>query len=199
MAPPNVKFIFMCNYVENMIDPILSRCAIFRFYPLPQDQYQKVIEKIAAQEHVPITPEILDAIYYISLGDMRLAINLFQLAVAMVLEENDTNSQLVITPDTVYEISGFFPPAMIDEIMGYCQKREYQKILEILRVPRGLSSRAFIRQIMDYILNHIVEYPLREQLLNILAEYDFRLTLEADPVMQLDGLFAELIIMFNQN
>lgn len=50
MAPSNVKFIFMCNFVEKIIDPLLSRCAIFRFYPLPRKDFQNCISLIAKRE-----------------------------------------------------------------------------------------------------------------------------------------------------
>ncbi|WP_371803235.1 AAA family ATPase [Candidatus Lokiarchaeum ossiferum] len=193
MAPANVKFIFMCNYVENIIDPILSRCAIFRFYPLPKTDFEIQIKHIAQKEEVPINKEVIEAIYYISKGDMRQAINLFQMAVALLEDTEGVIQEKNLNPDVVYEISGFLPLFLIEDIFTNCKKREYQKTIDTIRKIKGFSSRGLFRQIMTKILNEKYSTPTLEHLLITLAEYDYRLTLEADPTIQIDGLCAELI------
>lgn len=193
MAPPNVKFIFMCNYVENIIDPVLSRCAIFRFYPLPKSDFETQIKHIAQNEHVPVNQEILDAIYYISKGDMRQAINLFQMTVALLEDTAGIMQEKSLNPNIIYEISGFLPLPLIEEIFKNCKECKYQQTIDTIRKIKGFSSRGLFRQIMSQILSQNYKTPRLEQLLIALAEYDYRLTLEADPLIQIDGLFAELI------
>ena len=193
MAPPNVKFIFMCNYVENIIDPILSRCAIFRFYPLPKNDFQKQILTIAQKETIQISQEVIDAIYYISKGDMRQAINLFQMTVALMEDATGVIKETRINPDIIYEISGFLPLQHIEEIFSHCQKRQFIQTINAIRKIKNFSSRGLFRQIMTQFFDKHVQSPTLERLLIVLAEYDYRLTLEADPQIQMDGLFAEII------
>ena len=39
----NIKFILLCNYINRIIDPIISRCAVFRFVNLSRE---KLIERL---------------------------------------------------------------------------------------------------------------------------------------------------------
>jgi len=193
MAPPNVKFIFMCNYVEKMIDPVLSRCAIFRFYPLSFEDFSREIQYIAKNENVQINKGILDAIFFISQGDMRQAINLFQMVVANTVEQKGKKVVVQVDATEIYEISGYFPPHIIDQLILACEQRNLARIIQEIDQPRGFSSRALIRQIMDRIFQKKLVFPKLELVMKILAEYDYRLTLEADPKIQLHGMFAEII------
>ena len=197
MAPPNVKFIFMCNFVEKIIDPILSRCAIFRFYPLPRAGFDKNMKSIAKNEKIKVSKGIFDAIYYITLGDMRQAINLFQMIVA--LREDETLDSDSITPDVVYEISGYLPPKKLNNLYKQCKSLNYIEALKIINDLQGFSSRGLFRQIMTKILSSDLKFPVRERILTIIAEYDYRLTLEADPQIQINGFFANLISILGEN
>ncbi len=196
MAPPNVKFIFMCNFVEKIIDPVLSRCAIFRFYPLPLVGFDQNMKSIAKNEKIKVSKSVFDAIYYITLGDMRLAINLFQMIVA--LHEDETLDATPITPDVVYEISGFLPQKKLNNLYKHCESLKYGEVLKIINALQGFSSRGLFRQIMSKVLSSGLNFPVRERLLTIIAEYDYRLSLNADPQIQINGFFANLISILGE-
>ena len=72
------RFILSCNYSSKIIDPIQSRCAIYRFRPLSPEAVKEEIARIAAKEHLTVTPLAMDAMVYIAQGDMRKAINALQ-------------------------------------------------------------------------------------------------------------------------
>jgi replication factor C small subunit len=40
------RFILSCNYSSKIIDPIQSRCSVFRFKPLTKENIREIIEKI---------------------------------------------------------------------------------------------------------------------------------------------------------
>src|SRR5580658_9317141 len=50
------RFILSCNYVSRIIDPIQSRCAVFRFRGLAPEQVRIVLERIALAEHKTVRP-----------------------------------------------------------------------------------------------------------------------------------------------
>ena len=124
---------------------------------------------------------------------MRQAINLFQMVVANSVEQKGKKVVVQVDATEIYEISGYFPPKIIDQLIIACEQRNLAGIIHEINQPRGFSSRALIRQIMDRILQMKLFYPKLELIMKILAEYDYRLTLEADPKIQLHGMFAELI------
>jgi replication factor C small subunit len=179
--------------VERIFDPILSRCAIFRFYPLPRTDFENQIHFIADHEHIIVDPGILDAIFFITQGDMRQAVNLFQMVAALTQDEEGHTGKVKINPDVIYEISGFLPPRIITSLLQEIAHGKIQNIMQYLKTARSISSRGLIRQLSAEFLKHKLPFPHLEQILEILAEYDYRLSLEADPVIQLDGLFAELV------
>ena len=72
------RFILSCNYSSKIIDPIQSRCAIYRFRPLSAQAVKEEIARIAAKEGLIVTPDAMDAMVYIAQGDMRKAINALQ-------------------------------------------------------------------------------------------------------------------------
>ena len=52
------RFILLANYVSRIIEPIQSRCAVFRFNPLPAKYVIRRLREIAENEgvKVPMTP-----------------------------------------------------------------------------------------------------------------------------------------------
>jgi replication factor C small subunit len=57
------RFILSCNYSSKIIDPIQSRCAIFRFRLLEKKDVERVMKKIAEKENLIINPEAMEIIY----------------------------------------------------------------------------------------------------------------------------------------
>ncbi|PSQ22123.1 replication factor C small subunit, partial [Halobacteriales archaeon QS_9_67_15] len=74
----NVRFILSCNYSSQIIDPIQSRCAVFRFSPLSDAAVAEEMRYIAEAEGIELTEDGVDALVYAADGDMRTAINALQ-------------------------------------------------------------------------------------------------------------------------
>src|SRR5687767_982699 len=77
---PIARFILSCNYSSKIIEPIQSRCAVFRFRPLKPDEIKGMLRRIAKEEKLDITQDGLEAILYVSRGDLRKAVNTLQVA-----------------------------------------------------------------------------------------------------------------------
>ncbi len=77
------RFILSCNYSSKVIEPIQSRCAVFRFRPLADDQISGQIVEIAKLEKVTLEDDAVEAIVHVSLGDMRRAITALQVAASL--------------------------------------------------------------------------------------------------------------------
>ena len=60
------RFILACNYSSKIIEPIQSRCTVFRFKPLPKEELIKLLEEIAKKEGLKIDKEALEALYIVS-------------------------------------------------------------------------------------------------------------------------------------
>src|SRR3990167_8897530 len=78
----NCRFVLSCNYSSKIIEPIQSRCAVFRFRPISREAMEGYLKKIAKEEGVKLDQSGLEAITYIAQGDMRRATNALQVAAA---------------------------------------------------------------------------------------------------------------------
>ena len=77
------RFILSVNYSSKVIEPIQSRCTVFRFSPIKPDDIKKYMRKIATKEKLEITPDGLDTLIFIAKGDMRKAINILQVGASV--------------------------------------------------------------------------------------------------------------------
>jgi replication factor C subunit 2/4 len=94
------RFCLVCNYVTRVIEPLASRCAKFRFRPLPVDSMKSRMREIATSEGIQLTEATLEAILQASNGDMRKAVTFLQSAYQL------SGGRSTISPDVVIDISG---------------------------------------------------------------------------------------------
>ena len=185
------RFILIANFVSRIIDPIQSRCAMFRFSPLPKDSVLARLREIASKEGVKISDDALEAIWDVSQGDMRRAINTLQAAAATAKE---------ITPEVVYKTVGFIEPKDIIDLVNTAFSGDFIKARDKLRAlmyEHGVSGteilRAIQRQIMSGALS--ISDEAKVEIAEIAADIDFRLTEGSDEEIQLSAFLARLMLI----
>jgi replication factor C small subunit len=184
MFSKSCRFILSCNYVSRIIEPIQSRCALFRFKPVPKEAMRKRLLEICEKEGVKITDDGLEAILYISAGDFRKAINVLQAAAAV---------GELIDAEKIYQVSATAQPKEISEIIetalngNFIEAREK---LSRLMIEYGMSGEDVISQFFREILSSNINEKLKVVLIDKLGEIDFRLTEGANERIQLDAFLA---------
>ncbi|MFX0188862.1 MAG: replication factor C small subunit [Candidatus Hodarchaeota archaeon] len=186
----NVKFILLCNYINRIIDPIISRCAVFRFVNLPKEKIVERLKYIAKQENLPIPNNkveiFFDTLYFISGGDLRKAINTLQMSVALELLENlDVNE--------ILKISGFVDQETLEKFMEAFQSKDFESAREILSSIETFDSRNFIRQLIDIVSRINLKSDKIHYLRALFGDIDFRISQGADEKVQILALIAEII------
>lgn len=184
------RFCLLGNYSENIIDPIQSRCSIFRFSPLEELELKGYIGKIAENEKLDIIEEGLDAIYQASKGDVRKAINLLQAAAA---------NHKLIDDVAIYNLLGNVRPEKIKEMLSVAIEGRFLESRELLRellVDRGLAPEDIIRNIYRELMRHsTLSEQTKVKLSDILGEVDYRLTQGSRAEIQLSTLLAHLSLI----
>ena len=71
----NTRFILICNYINKIITPLLSRCAIFRFKTMKSNEIKDILMKIIKKENIIIDEENISNIIK---DDLRRSINNLQ-------------------------------------------------------------------------------------------------------------------------
>ena len=86
------RFILSCNYSSKIIDPIQSRCAVFRFKPLTAEDVGGFLRKIVEKEGVEIDDDAVKGLVVVARGDMRRAVNSLQVAASLGRRSTWTSS-----------------------------------------------------------------------------------------------------------
>lgn len=176
------RFILVCNYSSNIIEPIQSRCAIFRFQRVGSDEVVGYLKKIAKNEKLKTTEKVLESVYEATNGDLRQAINLLQAAA--------TDGE--VTMERVDVVTGALVRGRAAEIVSLALDGDFvgarQKLIELTKVY-GIPESDFLRYSNETIT---AGTPHMAEAIKILAEYDYRLVLGANPEIQLTAMLAEL-------
>jgi len=146
----NTRFCLICNYISRIIEPIVSRCAKFRFNTLEQDCVVDKLQSISDAEGVKLNGrEVLVELCSISGGDLRKAINILQTAFRMKQNEES------ITIDDIHEICGYIPPKFITQIIKACKGKQYEDLEIAVKdlINEGYSAYQFIDQLSDWIVS----------------------------------------------
>lgn len=182
------RFILSCNYSSKIIDPIQSRCAIYRFKPLGPDAVKEEVCRISGREGLRITDKAMDAIVYIAQGDMRKAINALQGAAIISPEINEK---------MVYAITSTARPDEIKELLRLSLNGDFdsaESLLAMLLHERGIAPNELINQCYRAIVKMDMIRELKVELIDQLGETDFRLSEGANSDIQMEALIARFVL-----
>jgi len=182
------RFILSCNYSSKIIDPIQSRCAIYRFRSLGARAVKEEISRIASREGLMVTPGAMDAIVYIAQGDMRKAINALQGAAIL---------SATIEEQMVYAITSNARPDEIEELLAVSLEGDFdgaESLLAKLLHERGIAPNELINQCYRALIKRKMDRSLKVVMIDNLGETDFRLSEGANSDIQMEALIARFVL-----
>jgi replication factor C small subunit len=183
------RFILSCNYSSKIIDPIQSRCAIYRFRPLSREAIAEEIHRIAGKEKIKVSPGAIDAIVYVAQGDMRKAINALQGAAII---SSDIDEKMV------YAITATARPEEIDDLLSLSLAGDFEAaeaVLNNLLYERGIAPNELINQCYRALVKREMDPGRRVAMIDTLGEADFRLSEGASSDIQLEALIARFVLL----
>ncbi len=181
------RFILICNQSSKIIEPIQSRCAIFRFSRVDRQAMKDHLICIAKKEKITLLPEAAERIVDFSEGDLRHAINALQTASAYKEGYVDEKTvSLVIGEASPMQVQKMIRKALYGDFM------EARKTMYDIMGSYGFSGTEIIRQIQREIFKMSDLTPEQKaELSGVIGEYDFRLTEGANSDIQLSALLAQ--------
>jgi replication factor C small subunit len=180
------RFILSCNYSSRIIDPIQSRCAVFRFKRLTEKGVWEYVHRIAKGERLSIAEDAIPAIFEVSEGDLRKATNILQAASALVK----------ITKESVYDVSSQARPQDVRNMIDLAIAGKFpdaRKKLYDLLIEQGLSGEDIIREMHKSIFDLSIPEPAKLDLIEKIGEFEFRLNQGGSEDIQLEALLANFI------
>jgi replication factor C small subunit len=185
----STRFILSCNYSSKIIDPIQSRCAVFRFRPLKPDEIKAMLRRVAKEEGLEITQEGLEAVLYVSRGDLRKAINTLQVA---------ATATKTIDEDAVYESTSTAHPDEVRHLVELALKGDFlaaRTKLDELLITYGLSGEDVVRQIHRTVFDLPVSDAVKVRLVDRIGEAEFRLVEGSNDRVQIEALLAHFVLV----
>ena len=182
----NCRFVLSCNYSSKIMDPIQSRCAVFRFRPYGKEDIKKLVRRVAKEEKIEVTPDGLDGLMYVAQGDMRRVVNTMQVASA---------GGRPVTAETVFTTTATARPEDVKAMLEIALTGNFQKArdkLDELLLSYGLSGEDIVRQIHRTVFDLTVPDKLKVELVEKIGETDFRLVEGANERIQLEALLARM-------
>ena len=182
------RFILSCNYSSKIIEPIQSRCAVFRFRPLSDADVAAQVVHVAELEELTLGDGAVEALTRISQGDLRKALTALQVAAAL----NTTVSR-----DLVYETSATAPPEALHQYLMACRDDGFhvaRRRLRELLDQFGLAGTDFVNQLhRELYTADFLDERSKLALTEWMAEIDYRLVEGGGEQIQLDALTAQIV------
>ena len=183
------RFILSCNYSSKIIDPIQSRCAVFRFKPLTVDDVSGFLNMIVEKENIDITEDAVKGLIHVARGDMRRAVNSLQVAASLGKK---------IDLDIIYQTTGMANPEAIKEMMNTALSGDFIKArdkLDDIMITFGLSGQDVIKQIHSAVFEMPITDREKVKMVEKVGEVEFRIVEGSNERIQLEALLANLVLI----
>ncbi len=187
------RFVLSCNYSSKIIEPIQSRCALFRFTPLSEDDVIERLKFIAKEENIEVGDKAYQALAYVAEGDMRRGINTLQVAATLSKKINE---------DSIYKVAARARPEEIKEMITLALSGKFleaRKALDSLLYDYALSAEDVLLQVHREVTNSD-DFDSKQKvvLVDRIGEASFRVTEGANERIQLEAFLAQLVLMGEQ-
>jgi replication factor C small subunit len=178
------RFILSCNYSSKIIEPIQSRCAVFRFRLLSKENIFHIIDTIAKSEGLKVDAKAKEALFIVCEGDCRKLENIMQSCAVM---------GKTITEDEVHSMSSIAKPEEMLSILKLALKNQFikarEELLDIM-LNYGLAGLDVIKQIKKEALNIELDDRKKMEIIEKCGEIEFRMVEGSDEFIQLEALLA---------
>ena len=178
------RFVLLCNYVNKIIEPIQSRCIMFRFRKVIPEEIRMYLEGIAAKEKLKFDDmnKCLNRIAEKSNGDVRRAtLILMDLAITCpTIGFKDVLSRFPYIDDKMIS-------SMIREAIQGNLAESY-RILEEMYYSQRYYADEILETIYRYVTGSKMSPGNRFKIVSQIAEVDDRLTRSCNEVLQLQAL-----------
>ncbi|XVE60298.1 hypothetical protein DITRI_Ditri05aG0117600 [Diplodiscus trichospermus] len=180
----NTRFALICNHVNKIIPALQSRCTRFRFAPLDAVHVTERLKHVIEAEGLDVPDSGLGALVRLSNGDMRKALN--------ILQSTHMASQQ-ITEEAVYLCTGNPLPKDIEQISHWLLNESFSesfKQISEIKTRKGLALIDIVREVTMFVFGIKMPSDVRVQLINDLADIEYRLSFGCNDKLQLGSLIA---------
>ncbi len=182
------RFILSANYASKIIEPIQSRCVVFRFKPLREEDMVAYVKNIIQKEELSMDDKAIEALIYVSDGDMRKLTNILQGCAMQSSEIKDAH---------VYEIAAKARPKEIAAMLRYAISGNFTAArteLEGLVLRHGMSGEDVLLQCYKEVQSMDIEEKIKLIVIREFGETNYRIVAGANERIQLESMLASIAL-----
>ncbi len=180
----NVRFILSCSSLSKIIDPLQSRCALFKFRPMNKKNVEKWIRMIEENEGFHIDEDAINVLSRVSKGNLREATDLLQVAASIDEEIDEQGIKSAIRETTRADIRGMILRAQNGNFM------DVREELYDLLIEEGYTAESVLKMIHEDIDNLPMGKEKRKRIAIELGDVDFDIVRGSKSRLHLQRLLA---------
>lgn len=192
----NCRFIFIVDQESNLIEPLMSRCALFRLAAPTHDEIKDILKDICAKENIEYLPEQLQQIVNYAKRNLSTAINLLQylhVCLPQYLKEN----RLIDFTDIIHLDT--YLQNILNLITDSITTKTILSIRSLLYdlLVHCVEPIDILKKLFKYIFEHFEKEgysnQMKYQLIDILAKYENTLKQGSKPIYHLEGFIVSVL------
>ena len=188
------RFVFICNYITQIIDPISSRCTKFRFKSVNRDSIFNKLKVISMNENINIDDDCLRKIVELSEGDVRKSIMTLQYAKYFIIHK------LHIKPIDIIHMTGNIDESKFKNFLKKCINSDIIKlrIISLNIIRNAYSIKNILIFLQKCTLNSKLSDIKKSKISLELASTDKKLSERADEYLQLLNILVYINLVANE-
>jgi replication factor C small subunit len=181
------RFILTANYINQISDPLQSRCSPFHFSAVEDAEVRKALLNVIDGEDITVEEDALDKVVRAADGRVRDAI--------MVLREATVDGEL--REDLVESVTGVVDEAVVRDICEEALKGnpdEAMRRLDVDLFKEGANPSLLVEAFREVIPDLSMPEDSRVKAFEILADVDDRVHRGLNPQVQFHALLGHLYV-----
>lgn len=178
------RFVLSCNYASKIIDPIQSRCAVFKFKPLKHNEVVAIVERIAKAEGLTLSADAAEALITVSEGDVRRLENIMQSCATL---------SKTLTKEGIYQMASVAEPKEIKDVLVLAAQGKFLEARDKLlktSLEYGMAGIDVVKQISKELWTLDIPEQCKLNIVIACGEAEFRIVEGSDEFIQLEALLA---------
>lgn len=185
------RFFLICNYISKIIQPLLSRCALYKFKNLSNKVIKDVVIDLCQKENIKINLDLIEKIIDYCNGDLRKVIHTIQRLNFLKMDDN-------IIDDITITLTNDNFNNLIKHLKNACNYNKIYKITQIY-IKNAFDCNNLLNEISKKIIYNTTLNEVQKSLLFLkLSELDYLLNNGNDEEIILINLFTYFNVILNK-
>jgi replication factor C subunit 2/4 len=189
------RFCFTCNYINQIIEPINSRCVKIRFKPITKTNIMNKLRYISFKEHINMDENGLESLAEISNGDLRKSILILQNVKYLKCGLDDFK----ISKNEIYEMCKYITDEQLNKyIYTISSNKNMDNIINVTNqiFNNGYIIHFVIEKIINYLLHNTnISDKDKSKIIFEMSTIEKNINDGADEYIQMLKIFISLSVL----